>query len=149
MDSIPDHAENTLKSRVSWGKRGRKSFKTHVSIHQNAHHDIQLMTGMEMLGRDEVQKLLNLITPPNMQTVMATVKALEMYHTDFNMVVNYLKSFVQDSPSDCRNMSSMQQNDNEGKVNSKGGTLEVEARFYKLSEWAKLSPDEQCKVHDL
>ena len=84
-----------------------------------------------------------------MQTAMAMVKALEMYHTDFDMVVNYLKSFVEDSPSDHRNMSSTQQNDKEGKVNSKGGTLKVEARFYKPSEWAKLSPDEQCKVYNL
>ena len=72
-----------------------------------------------------------------------------MYHTDFDMAVNYLKSFVEDSPSDHRNMSSMQQNDSETKVNSKGGKLKVGARFYKPCVWAKLSPDKQCKVHDL
>ena len=84
-----------------------------------------------------------------MQTVMATVKALEMNHMDFDMSVNYLRSFVEDSPSDCWNVLSVQQNDNEGNGNSKGGKLKVEARFYKPSEWVKLSLDEQIKVHDL
>ena len=78
-----------------------------------------------------------------MQTAMAMVKALQMYCMDFDMAVNYLKSFVEDSPSDHRNVSSMQQNDNEGKVNSKGGKLNGEARFCKLAEWAKLSLNEQ------
>ena len=96
-----------------------------------------------MSGIDKVQKLLNLITAPNMQTVMATVKALEMYHMDVDVEVNYLKSFVKDSPSDCRYVLSAQQNDNKGKGNSKGGKLKAEARFYKPSEWIKLSFDEQ------
>ena len=137
MDSIADCAENTLESKVYWGERGRYRFETHVCIHQNTHHNIQLATGMEMSGRDKVQKLLNLIT------------ALNIYRTDFDMVVNYLMNFVEDSPSEHRNMSSMQLNDSEAKVNSKGAKLTVEARFYDPSEWAKMSPNEQCKACDL
>ena len=79
----------------------------------------------------------------------ATVKAIEMYHMDFDMAVNYLKSFIEDGSSDCRNLSSAQQNDNEGKGNTKGGKLKVEARFYKPSEWVKLSFNEQQKVCNL
>ena len=67
MDSIADHAENTLEPRVYQGERGRYSFETHISIHRNAHNNIQLMTGTDMSGRDKVQKLLNLITALNVQ----------------------------------------------------------------------------------
>ena len=72
-----------------------------------------------------------------------------MYHMDFDMAVNYLKSFIEDGSSDCRNLSSARQNDNEGKGNTKDGKLKVEARFYKPSEWVKLSFNEQQKVCNL
>ena len=43
-----------LKIPLNEGKRGIYNFEAHVSIHQNAHQDIQLATGMEMSGIDKV-----------------------------------------------------------------------------------------------
>jgi hypothetical protein len=174
LDTMANKAESRLENATYHGEKPCYSFETHVSIHQQAHKQINLATGTTWTTREKVRKLPLSIQAKDMMVAVATVKANPALRGSWAETVNFLRDFVGPVPSEQRNISDIsaehryRQGGRDGRGGRGGGRgnrggrygargdraadaerSKVEDRYYKRSEWIKLEPDEQQEIRDL
>jgi hypothetical protein len=170
LDTMANKAESRIENAAYHGEQPHYSFETHISIHQQAHKQINLATGTTWTAREMVRKLLLSIQAKNMMVAVATVKANPALRGSWEETVNFLRDFVGPVPSEQRNISelSAEHRYSQGGWGDRGGRggrggrhggrgdravgterPKVEDRYYKRSEWIKLDTDEQQEIRDL
>jgi hypothetical protein len=168
LDTMANKAESRIENAAYHGEKPRYSFETHVSIHQQAHAQINLATGTTWTAREKVRKLLLSIQAKDMMVAVATVKANPALRGSWEETVNFLRDFVGPVPSEHRNISELSagQRHTHGGQGGRGGRggnggrshggrstgeekPRVEDRYYKRSEWIRLDPEEQQEIRDL
>jgi hypothetical protein len=105
LDTMANKAESRIENAAYHGEKPRYSFETHVSIHQQAHKQINLATGTTWTPREKVRKLLLSIHSKDMMVAVATVKANPALRGSWEETVNFLRDFVGPVPSEHRNIS--------------------------------------------
>jgi hypothetical protein len=110
LEAIEAKAKKLLQTLVYRGDKPCYNFEMHISMHLQAHLDIE-KSGVKIRKTNKVCYLLESIDSASLNAVTATVRATERYLESFDLTTTYMRTFIiANEKSELRNVASLSGN---------------------------------------
>lgn len=155
VDNMSSRAEKKLQTTSYTGEKRRWNFEKYVKMHMDQHAILEGLTQHGYSGIDErskVRHLLDGIKTTTLDTVKTRIMSDAALRADFQRCVNLFQDFIEQKAShEIRDVTI-------AAVRAEGGghsnddwknvkpDMSVEDRYYKKSEYMKLSPEKKAAL---
>ena len=148
IDHMASRAERKLRDSTYHAERRNWNFEKYVTTHKEQHHVLLSLETHGYKGVDERSKVRYLndgIKTSRLDTVKATILSSSEYRSNFDKCVNLYKDFIEQSNGQLEtNISAVKTGSSKSKQ-----TSEITDRYYSMSEYRLLTPDQKQKLHEL
>ena len=148
IDHMASRAERRLRDSTYHAERRNWNFEKYVTTHKEQHHVLLSLETHGYKGVDERSKVRYLndgIKTSRLDTVKATILSSSEYRSNFDKCVNLYKDFIEQSNGQLEtNISAVKTGSSKSKQ-----TSEITDRYYSMSEYRLLTPDQKQKLHEL
>ncbi len=145
VDIMSSLAEKKLRTTIYTGERRRWNFEKYVKIHVDQHVILEGLVEHGYAGidpRSKVRYLVDGIKTTKLDTIKSQILATPALRSDFDASVNLFQDFIKQVPSNKKEISIAAVGTDRGGEHGSGQVkpdMSVEDRYYKRSEYAKLS----------
>jgi len=150
---MASRAERKLRDSTYHGERRNWNFEKYVTTHKEQHHVLLSLETHGYQGVDERSKVRYLndgIKTSRLDTVKATILSSSEYRSNFDICVTLYKDFIEQSDGQLdMKISAVRTGNHKSKQVGATAALEITDRYYTVSEYRSLTPDQKQKLHEL